>query len=84
MRSGVGTIRRFRGNESGVAVGIQTSQGPGIRVLPCDPELADRLVKQFGRRTSETYTDMEGLIGLQCRWTETNMGVWSHIEALAN
>jgi hypothetical protein len=84
MRTGLGTVKSFRGNAEGVLIGIQRSGSHLTTVQPCDPELADRLVRSFGVRTSETYTDMEGVIGLPCRWTESSMGVWSHIEALAS
>jgi hypothetical protein len=84
MRTGLGTIKGFKGNSEGVIVGIQRFGSEDVRLLPCDPEVAARMLKSFGVRTSERFTDMEGVIGLPCRWTESNMGAWSNIEALAN
>lgn len=59
MRQGTGTIRRFKGNPDIVVVGIERFGSNDMRLLPCAPEVAEKLLKQLGVKQTDTWASME-------------------------
>ena len=81
MRTGTGTIRRFKGDPDVCMVGLE--RFGQVRMLVCEPELRDYLVERYGQREG-TVSDMSAIIGLHVRWVESETGMLVHVEPLAN
>lgn len=57
----------------------------GTVFVPCTPELVRSLMDRYGvKNQAGSFTDMSGLIGQVCRYTESACGTLIRLDTLSN
>ena len=82
-RTGIATLIRFRMERDSAAVGLMRENGQRV-ILSCEPDLARKLLAEFGYKKTATFISVEPLIGMKVRYRESATGMLLEAHPLKN
>jgi hypothetical protein len=83
QRSGTATVIRFRMNAGHTVVGLERENGQRV-LLACEPELANKLLTDFGYQRDASFISVEPLIGLKVAYRESGTGMLLEMKPMHN